>query len=381
MKVLFLGGTGRISKDVASLALSKNCEVYIFTRGSDARKRYVDPSYHLIYGDIYNVEDAKNKLQEHKFDVVADFLTFNVPQLKQKLVILEGKFRQYIFVSSATVYKNEDGFVISEDNTPVGNNKWKYAYDKFLCEKYLEEYFDVHNDAYYTIVRPYVTYGNTRFPYPIIPQNSLMEWTLIDRMLKGLPVIQYDNGLTKTTLTHTKDFAIGFVGLFGNIGARNEAFHITNPTTVTWHDVLLIIQKILNIQANIIDLPKEKIYQYLPEFKDILLGDKARDTIFSDEKLKRVVPEFECNITLADGLQDTVQYYIDNPEIQLIDYIWNGRVDRALIKNGISISVNYKFNSIGDRFKYYIGRNIVLYKTYHVTLRILGKCRRLMKRK
>lgn len=38
MRVLFIGGTGRISKDVAQLAVKKNYDVFLLTRGERGKK-------------------------------------------------------------------------------------------------------------------------------------------------------------------------------------------------------------------------------------------------------------------------------------------------------------------------------------------------------
>ena len=142
MKILFIGGTGRLSSDVAKLALEKNNDVYLLTRGSNNRKKFVDPRYKMIYGNIRDTEECKKKLKDFKFDVIIDFLTFNTEQLENTLDVIKNHYKQYIFISTATVYsKNNEDEIISENKTIVGNKKWKYAYDKFLCEEKIKEYF------------------------------------------------------------------------------------------------------------------------------------------------------------------------------------------------------------------------------------------------
>ena len=72
--------------------------------------------------------------------------------------------------------------------------------NKFLCEKYLSTL-----QINYTIIRPYVTYGVSRIPFPIIPEGY--HYTLLERILEDKPVILYNEGQAKCTLTTTKDFA------------------------------------------------------------------------------------------------------------------------------------------------------------------------------
>lgn len=329
MKVLFIGGTGRLSKDVAFLAAEKN-EVYLLTRGTSDRLRFVFPQYHMIYCDIRNDIKCKEKLRNLQFDVVVDFLSYKIDDLKNKLSILKGKFMQYIFISSATVYCPLDDEIISESKTTVGNSKWQYAYSKYLCENYLREYCEQDKSFFYTIVRPYVTYGNTRVPYPLVPRDIRMEWSLVDRIVRKKTIVMFDNGTTVTTLTHAKDFAKGIIGLFGNEKAFGEAFHITESNTTSWEEVLNIMGSILQCEVYKKNIDKELIYKFMPEYKTVLEGDKARNMRFDNSKIKAVVPEFDCSIPLEKGLEDMIDFYKANEDLRKIDEDWNHRMDILL---------------------------------------------------
>ena len=71
----------------------------------------------------------------------------------------------------------------------------------------------------YTIVRPSHTYDKTKIP-------AVGGYTVLHRMLRGLPVVLHGDGTSIWTLTYNKDFAVGLVGLFGNSKAINEALGI-----------------------------------------------------------------------------------------------------------------------------------------------------------
>ena len=80
MKVLLLGGTGCISGDIAALAAQKSgVELYLLNRGN--RPKFIPPGAHCIQADISKPDEVRGSIQGMDFDVVADFLSYGVPQL------------------------------------------------------------------------------------------------------------------------------------------------------------------------------------------------------------------------------------------------------------------------------------------------------------
>lgn len=115
----------------------------------------------MLYGNIRDPKSCEKYFLEKEvyYDVVIDFLIYEIQDLKEVLALIDGCFRQYIFISYATVYRGMDGIITEE--TERGNDLWDYAYNKYLCEEYLKKYFRDKESTFYTIIRPYVTYGNT----------------------------------------------------------------------------------------------------------------------------------------------------------------------------------------------------------------------------
>ncbi len=327
MKILFIGGTGRLSTDVAKLSLKKGNEVYLLTRGSKDRKKFIDSKYKMLYADIRNVEECKKVLSDLFFDVVVDFLTFDKNQLLNTLSIIEKHYKQYIFISSATVYEKKNEKEIISEKTKIGNSKWEYAYKKYECEKEICDYFS-NSNAYYTIVRPYVTYNETRIPYPIVPQDSKMEYSIIKRVVDGKAIPTINGGKINTTITNTKDFAVGIVGLFNNEKAYGESFHITSDEPVCWDDVLNIMGKYYQKEIKKVNFSVHDFSKKYPLYKEILEGDKGHEMRFNNDKIKNTVKGFSINISLEDGIKETLRFYEDNKEFQKVDYYWYGRIDK-----------------------------------------------------
>lgn len=363
MKVLLIGGTGRISNDVAKLAAEKN-EIYLLTRGSSSRKKFVNQKFNMIYSDIRDKDKTMKVLENKKFEVIVDFLSFNVEQLKNTLEAVKGKYKQFIFISTATVYnKKSEKEVICEDKTATGNDKWKYAHNKYLCEKFLKEYFN-KKDEKYTIIRPYVTYNETRIPYPIIPQDSMYEFSLIKRIKEGKKIPIIKKGQIITTITNSKDFAQGVVGLFGNKKAYNESFHITSDDQIRWEEIVEIISNYYKKTPKFINYSVEDFSKKYPDFKELLNGDKGHSMKFDNSKIKKAVPDFKCDTNITEGMKKTIEFYEVNKEYDKVDYYWYGRIDK--ICNDVKEKT---FESRSDRIKYMLG----YYNMPKIVLRALRK--------
>lgn len=340
MKILILGGSGVLSTDFTIKTVNEGNEVFLFNRG--IRKNFIDGRANNIIGDIRkdSVEELRKKIFEasEEYDVVVDFLTFNKDQLSKTLEVIRDRFKQYIFISSATVYKKSDENEIITEETPLGNDKWDYAYQKFLCEKSLRD-----QDICYTIIRPYVTYGKTRIPFPIIPDRK--HYTLLARIIEDKPVLLYENGEAICTLTHTTDFANMLYGLLLNERAYCEDFHITSPVQQTWKDVYGILCSLLGKKEHGLSVSGEQIRKFMPDFYEILKGDKGTNMRFDNTKVLSVLGGgYSANyITLADGLKQSVDFYCSNDYMKGIDFKWDGQCDYLIRK------------VCGERFNYLSG--------------------------
>ncbi len=370
MRVLLTGGTGVLSTDIANYALSIGMEVYLLNRGS--KKQFFPPNAKIIIADIRNVKEVQEKIKDMYFDVVVDFLSYNVEQLKSTLSIFNFKCNQFIFISSATAY--QDANIITE-NTPLGNSNWSYAQNKIECEKLLADNYNLYKQKY-TIVRPYVTYGKTRIPFAIIPHDK--HWSLANRILIGKPILLWDGGKATCTLTNTKDFAVGIVGLFGNEKAYQNDFHITTDHTLTWREALLDIGSALGKEPIIADIPSSFIFKEMPELKEVISGDKGRNMIFDNSKIKSVVSNFKANTTFKEGIRETIQFYKENDYMRKIDYKWDARIDNLISKyykknlptyidkNSLTNKVHSPSQTFKEKIIYTFCRYDFLYAIYNI---------------
>lgn len=362
MKVLLIGGTGLLSSDVMNLSIKKGYTVYILNRGYHTK--LLPPGVILLKANIKDAIEVNSVIKDLFIDVVVDFLSYNIRDLKNSLSLFQNRCCQFIFISSACAYRRDklDG-CLTEDS-PLENQNWDYSINKVACENYLISKC-TEIGLKYTIIRPYITYGNTRIPYGIMPPYG-WHWTFIARLLSNKPIMLWDKGEAICTLTHVSDFAKGVVGLFGNPKAYNEAFHIVSDDRLTWKEVALLIGKLVNKQTIFIEIPSDYIAKKMPSIKGMLLGDRSLDAIFDNSKIKNAVPEFICDMSLEKGNLQTIEYYRDNNYINGIDYKWDAQIDK-LINDYLKETNPDKLKSLNLKFVNYLQvsfKNMFTYYTY-----------------
>lgn len=326
MKVLFIGGTGNISAAVSKLALEQGIDLYHLNRGN---KPALDGVNNLV-ADIADSIAVKKMLSNHIWDVVVNWVAFTPEDVIRDIKTFEGKVGQYIFISSASVYQKPPVHYIISETTPLDNPFWDYARNKIACENLLMDEF-ARKEFPVTIVRPSHTYS-TVIPVTL---GGWTEYTVIDRIKKGLPVVVQGDGTSLWTLTHADDFAIGFLGLFGNNLALGEAFHITSDEVLTWNQIYQTVAQSTGFDANIVHIPSDYIADYAdlhhyPSKRGSLLGDKSYSAVFDNSKIKKFVPTYKAKIPFAVGIKNTLHWFESEPTRMIINEQTNKFLDGLL---------------------------------------------------
>jgi nucleoside-diphosphate-sugar epimerase len=322
MKVLFIGGTGFISTAVSRMAVDLGFELHLLNRG---RRGAVPPGSQAIVADIHHPGEAESALQDRRFDVVVDWIAYQVEDVERDLKLFQGRTGQFIFISSASAYQKPPSHYIITESTPLSNPYWHYARGKIECE---ERLMRAHNEAGFpvTVVRPSLTY-DPNFPIAIGGWGS---YTLPDRLKRGLPIIVHGDGTSLWVVTHAEDFARGFLGLIGNPAALGQAFHITSDEVLTWNQIYQTIAEALGVQARVVHIPSDFIARVAPDLKGTLLGDKAWSTVFDNSKIKHFVPEFQAAIPFRAGIRRTLAWFDADEARRRIDEAVNQQMDAIL---------------------------------------------------
>ncbi len=176
MKILILGGTNFVGRHFAEEALKRGHELTLFNRGQTNPDLF--PGAIKLQGDR---DGNLGALKGREWDIVIDTCGYVPRIVEQSLTYLKDQTKQYVFISTISVYKDfKEGR--NKETYPVGElsnvdtediNGETYGPLKAICEKRVREAFPENH----LIVRPGIIVG------PYDPTDRFTYW--VDRFSKG----------------------------------------------------------------------------------------------------------------------------------------------------------------------------------------------------
>ena len=322
MRVLFIGGTGNISSACVERCLALGYEVSVLNRGR--RDVAFAGRVRTIVGDRDDPAVLASAAREG-YDVVANFVGYEPAQVDKDIAAFAGRVGQYVFISTASAYQKPPNHYVITESTPLRNPYWEYSRLKIACEDRLvracrDQGFPM------TIVRPSYTYGPTWIPTGVGGHG----YTVVGRMRQGQPVICHGDGASLWVMTFHTDFALGFVGLFGQRAAIGEAFHITSDEVLTWDQIYRLTAEAAGCEPEIVYISSRFIQALHPAWGDGLLGDKAHSVVFDNSRIKRVVPDFCARVSFSEGIRRSIAWHDAEPSRQVIDAANSAAMDRII---------------------------------------------------
>ena len=296
-KILVMGGNQFVGKEVAKKLLEKNYKVYVLNRG--IRKNLDNVIF--LKADRKNISEMKNILKNIEVDVIIDISAYTEEQVEILQRVMKNKFKQYILISSASVYTDITESPAKEDDPTGENPAWSdYAKNKYLAEMRTIENSRLYNFKY-TLFRPFYIYG--------IGNNLDRENYFFSRIKYNLPIYIPSKNNT-IQFGYVEDLASVIENSMENSDFYNQTFNISGNEYVTMSEFSEICGKVMS---------KKAIIKYInTEEKKI----KARDwfpfrevNLFGDiSKLENT--GFRNMYSLVQGLEKTYKY---NDENDLID--------------------------------------------------------------
>jgi len=320
--VLFIGGSGIISAACVREAVEQGFDVTVLNRG-ETDKRPIPESVTRLQADVSDRAALAEAIGDRRWDVVIDFVAFRPDQVQRDVEVFTGRTRQYVFISSASAYQTPATHLPITESTPLKNPFWQYSRDKIACEDLLVEAYR-ENDFPMTIVRPSHTYDETLVPFS-------GGWTVLGRMRAGKPVVVCGDGGSLWTITHARDFAVGFVGLLDRAEAIGEAFHITGDEAPTWDRIAHELAAAAGVEdLQIVHVPSDAIDALDADWGASLLGDKANTSVFDNTKVQTLVPEFAQTTSIRQGAREIVAWFDADPSRQVTDERLDGLMDQLV---------------------------------------------------
>jgi nucleoside-diphosphate-sugar epimerase len=307
LTVLFIGGSGIISTSCVREAVLQGMDVTVLNRGASAL-RPLPEGVRRRTADCRDPRAVLDAIGDTAFDAVVNWVNFTPDQVQTDIDLFAGRTGQYVFISSASAYQTPPTHMPVTESTPLKNPYWQYSRDKIACEELLTRAYR-DDDFPATVVRPSHTYDETLLPFD-------GGWTVVERMRAGKPVIVHGDGTSLWTITHARDFAVGFVGLLGKDAAIGEAFHITGDEAPTWNRIYRDVAAAAGVaEPHLVHVPSDAIAAADPDWGAGLIGDKSNTMLFDNTKIKTLVPEFGLSTTpFRLGAREVVAWYDAHPE-------------------------------------------------------------------
>lgn len=292
MKIGIVGGTGNISQSIVKLLLEQGHEVVCFNRGQTFK---APAGVRVIQGDRKNREEFERKMQAENFDAAIDMICFNAEDAASSIRAFRG-VGWFVQTSTVNTYGIQYDYFPSDETHPLrpitGYGRGKVAADDVYLEAYYREKFPV------VIIKPSTTFG----PVQGMLRQVCWDFSWIDRIKKGKPILVCGDGDALHQHMHVDDIAQAFVGVLGREHTIGQTYNAVNRGYITWADYHRLAGKILGKEVELVGVPFEDLKRFnVPDF-GICEEEFAYHAYYSSEKLFRDVPEFHPQISLEQGM-------------------------------------------------------------------------------
>ena len=326
MSVLLLGGTGAIGTHLKDI-LAKNDVVTTITSRS---MRLNNGTISYIQGNAHDIQFLRDICAIH-YDVIVDFMSYKTEEFKERVGTLLKATDQYIYISSARVYSDQEHPI--KESSPrlldVSTDKEYLETDEYaLTKARQEDILKKYGSNNYTIVRPYITYSDYRLQLGVLEKE---DW--LYRALKGRTIV-FSSEISKhiTTLTNGHDVAYGIYKLMGNKNAFGETFHITSKKLLKWEDVFAIYNNAItsltgkSLKIKLVDNDTFMTCRGA-DYKYQVLYDRLYNRDFDTTK-ESLFLDSNVFVSPDEGLSNCVKAFMRIPIFKKINWSYEGRRDK-----------------------------------------------------
>jgi len=304
MKVLVLGGTGVISREIVKLLLVTGHEVTQFNRGS--RDVRTSSEVRQLTGDRTDRQGFEAAMRKESFDAVIDMICFNEVDARSTMAAFGESGAHIVFCSSVAAYKRPYRTIPTMEAAEELHDDpfFSYAFDKAEVERYLTTVIKEKNLPI-TMIRPSLTFGPGAANMGVLRQN----FGIIERIRAKKPLVMFGDGSTPFSFTFTPDLAKAFVGVLGKEKSFGEAYHACSEERTRWEDLYLAFGRILDREVKIVHIPSELLVAAKADLFSHLFFEKTYPGLFDNSKIRSVVPDFSCEIDLHHGVEMMVDWF------------------------------------------------------------------------
>ncbi len=200
--------------------------VTVLNRGKNAVGRELPDDVIWRSGDVTDPSSLDAAIGDDEYDCVVNFLSYDADDAERFVNFFAGRTRQYIHISSASVYGKPVLQTPIVESSPTHN-----VFSPTPAQSFGPSTRS-RTRLRHAIFRSPSCDRRTRTTTPILRSREI--GPVVNRIASGREIPVHGDGTSLWTLTHADDFAVGLVGLINNPRAIGETFHITGGDVYTW---------------------------------------------------------------------------------------------------------------------------------------------------
>jgi len=281
----------------------KNSEKYHFEKGNISNKKFMEEQ--ITKCDAV-INFAAESFVDRSINDANPFLVSNIRGAFTILDITTKQKKRMIQISTDEVFGSLSNGTATEEYK--FNPSSPYAATKAAAELLINSYFTTFNSDV-VITRCTNNYGPRQFAEKLIPKTIILAYHN-----KKIPI--YGNGKNVRDWMYVEDHCDAVLSTL-NHGKSGESYNISANNEI---DNITIVRKILEIMNK----PDDLI-----EFVEDRPGHDLRYSLDSTKISDQL--EWKVKSSFEEGLEKTVQWYLDNPE--LLNNVSSAILDPAPWKN------------------------------------------------
>lgn len=296
-RILIIGGSyfaGRVF--VEELVKDGGAEIHVFNRG---RFPLGIPGVAEHVGDREDAAQIRAAIPAGKWDAVVDFCAYTPAHVATLLENLPGDARQYVLVSTTSVYRQSPALPLAEDAAKLDGREPElgdyadYGYDKWRAENTLTRECAPQGIAT-TVLRPAIIYGY----YNYAPRETYF----FDRLFDRQPIVIPLDDLALYSFVWVVDMARLIIRCLGDERTFGEAFNLAGEELVSYSRIVAALaeitgREILPLRLSTAEIARQGIALPFPA---------DRHLVYSGTKIRRLF-DF-ADTPLKSGLREALRY-------------------------------------------------------------------------
>lgn len=266
-KILILGGSGFIGRNLVETLAADNCEVFLLTRVKLFSQFKKMPKVTIIEGSLENTQLVIGTILEYGIDTIVHLVSNLIPSSEKTdfdsevtaVILPTFEILNYIsdknikiiyFSSGGTIYGKVDGKVF--EGSELGPINY-YGYSKLIIENHIK-LLSRTSDLRYVILRPSNVYGK----YQKLESKQGFIAVALGKILSNKPVEIWGDGNTTRDYVDVLDVVETVKGIIQE-NIEDQIFNLGSGEGYSLLEVVASIEKHLQRSANVIFKRKRKV--------------------------------------------------------------------------------------------------------------------------